>query len=152
MEIRDATVDDAVEIIELQKRAFLSEAEMYGDYSIPPLTQSLDDLISGFGRRTTLKAVRDGRIIGSVNGCMDGETCLIGRLMVHPDHRKRGIATRLMEAVEHRFGSARTWELFTGELSRDNIRLYQRLGYVITARQPLPEGRFALVYMRKTRP
>lgn len=31
-------------ILDLQKAAYISEAEIYGDYRIPPLTQTLSDI------------------------------------------------------------------------------------------------------------
>ena len=71
--------------------------------------------------------------------------------MVHPDFQGRGIGTRLMAAIETRFGEARTWELFTGELSIENIRLYERLGYRIIRKARFEESRFSVVFMEKTR-
>jgi len=41
MKIGDATVADAEHILELQKLAYISEAEIYNDYNIPPLIQTL---------------------------------------------------------------------------------------------------------------
>ncbi len=149
-EIVRATVDDAAEILALQKTAYLSEAELYDDYTIPPLTQTLGELIADFGRKTFLKAVDNGRIIGSVNGFLKEGRCLIGRLMVHPDFQGRGIGTRLMKAIEDRFADARSWELFTGELSAGNIRLYERLGYRFNRREQFPGSRVAVVFMVKT--
>ncbi len=149
-EILRATVADAAEILALQKLAYLSEAELYDDYTIPPLTQTIGELVADFGRKTFLKAVEDRRIIGSVNAFMNEGRCLIGRLMVHPDFRGRGIGSRLMEAVEAMFADARVWELFTGELSVKNIRLYEGLGYSVVKKEPFPGSRFAVVFMRKT--
>ena len=37
---------DAAEILELQRIAYQSEAEIYNDYSIQPLTQSLEQAIA----------------------------------------------------------------------------------------------------------
>ncbi len=151
MEISAATVSDAAEILALQKLAYLSEAGIYNDFSIPPMTQTLEGLVADFGCKTFLKATDGGRIIGSVNGFLKGDRCLIGRLMVHPDFQGRGIGTMLMAAVEVRFAGARTWELFTGGLSLRNIRLYERLGYRITRREKFGGSRFAVVFMVKVR-
>ncbi len=151
LEVLRATVADAAEILALQKLAYLSEAELYDDYTIPPLTQTIKELTADFDRKTFLKAVEDGQIVGSVNGFMTGDRCQIGRLMVHPDFQGRGIGTRLMTAVEAVFADARAWELFTGELSVKNIRLYERLGYRVVRKEPFPGSRFAVVIMRKTR-
>lgn len=149
LEILRATVADAAEILALQKLAYLSEAELYNDYTIQPLTQTIDELAADFGLKTFLKGVEGGRIIGSVNGLMEGDRCLIGRLMVHPDFQGRGIGTTLMKAIEGSFADARAWELFTGELSLKNISLYERLGYRVVRKEQFRGSRFAVVFMEK---
>jgi len=149
MKIQQADITDAVEILALQKLAYLSEARRYNDYSIPPLTQTLEDLVADFGRKTFLKAVEGGRIVGSVNGFLKGDRCHIGRLMVHPDSQGGGLGTRLMKSIEAWFADARSWELFTGELSVENIRLYERLGYREVRREPFPGFRHLVVIMMK---
>jgi len=151
MEILEAKATDASEIIALQKLAYLSEAAICNDYAIPPLTQSVEALIADFDRNTILKAVKDERIIGSVNGCIKDTICMIGRLMVHPDFQGQGIGSRLMKAIEARFAAVQSWELFTSEMSLRNIRLYERLGYGIIRKEAFEGSRFAVVIMRKTR-
>ena len=44
MEIVPAGMNDAHDILSLQRRAYTSEAEIYGDYSIPPLLQSITEI------------------------------------------------------------------------------------------------------------
>ncbi|WP_224956776.1 GNAT family N-acetyltransferase [Geomonas subterranea] len=148
MIITRADVTDAAEILALQKTAYLSEAAIYQDYAIPPLTQTLAELKDSFSRNTVLKAVEDGRIVGSVNGRMSKGRCLIGRLMVHPERQGRGVGAALMRAVETTFAEASCYRLFTGERSESNIRLYQKLGYRIFERKQVP-GSFAIVFMEK---
>lgn len=149
MEILDATIADAPEILSLQKLSYLSEAKIYNDYNIPPLTQTQGELEADFERKCILKAVQDGRIIGSVNGFTKDFRCFVGRLMVHPEYQGRGIGTRLMAAIENRFADVCSWELFTGELSVRNIRLYERLGYSVIRREKFEESRFDVVIMMK---
>ncbi|MBU5637255.1 GNAT family N-acetyltransferase [Geomonas sp. Red69] len=148
MIITRADRSDAAEILVLQKVAYLSEAAIYNDYAIPPLTQTLEELADSFSRNTVLKAVEDGKIVGSVNGRMSKGRCLIGRLMVHPERQGRGIGAALMQAVEAAFPEASCYRLFTGERSDSNIRLYQKLGYRIFDRKEIP-GSFAIVFMEK---
>ncbi|GAA2300485.1 GNAT family N-acetyltransferase [Streptomyces caniferus] len=50
-----------------------------------------------------LLAERDGLLTGTVIAGFDGWRCSAYRLAVHPDCRRQGVATALMEAVEQRF-------------------------------------------------
>lgn len=127
--ISKADIGDACEILALQKTAYRSEAELNGDFSIPPLTQTLQEIEAEFATKVFLKAVRDGRIVGSVRGHIDSGTCFIGRLIVHPDCQGQGIGTMLMKGIEKAFPEVIRFELFTGMRSSANIRLYKRLGY-----------------------
>jgi ribosomal protein S18 acetylase RimI-like enzyme len=143
-----AEMSDAAEILTLQKTAFQSEAALWDDYTIPPLTQTLEELKEDFQRQVYLKAVLDGQLIGSVRGYAQDGTCYVGRLIVHPDHQNRGIGARLMHAIEGLFGGVSRYEIFTGEKSQRNIHLYQRLGYRIFQTRRLTD-KVTLVYMEK---
>ena len=94
-QILPANVSDAAEILELQKLAYQSEAVLYNDWSIPPLTQTLDEIKKEFDEMTFLKVCDSGRIIGSVRASIRDGTCNIGRLIVHPDFQHKGTGTRL---------------------------------------------------------
>jgi GNAT superfamily N-acetyltransferase len=127
--IEQANVEDAQEILDLQKLAYQSEAAIYNDYTIPPLTQTLEGIETDFEKQVFLKATIEGRIIGSVRGILNGGTCFIGRLIVHPDFQNRGIGARLLNKIEQTFSQAQRFELFTGDKSERNLYLYQKQGY-----------------------
>jgi GNAT superfamily N-acetyltransferase len=149
--IQTADPGDAVEILHLQRLAYHSEAAIYDDFSIPPLTQTLDEMRADLARQTCLKVTIDGHIVGSVRAHMKDGTCLVGRLIVHPDFQKLGIGTRLMHEIEQVFGSAARFELFTGHLSERNLNLYRKLGYRPFRQERISEA-LTLVHMEKTRP
>ena len=148
MIIEPAQLDDARAILALQKLAYRSEAEIHADFTIPPLTQTLEETITEFEQQLVLKAVIDGRIIGSVRACVKQGTCYVGKLIVHPDHQNRGIGTRLMHEIEERFKHAQRYELFTGHKSARNLYLYRKLGYTEFKRQVISE-RLTLVFLEK---
>ncbi len=146
--VETADIRDADEILTLQKTAFLSEAELTNDFTIPPLTQTIDELCADFGRQVFFKVVAEGRVIGSVRGHADDGTCYIGRLIVHPGYRNQGVGEKLMRTIEAYFGACGRYEVFTGEKSTRNIHFYTKRGYRIFRTQ-LISDRTPLVFMEK---
>ena len=148
MIITTATEADAPVILALQRLAYRSEAERYSDDKLPPLAETVDQIRAEFGHRLILKAVDNGLIVGSVRAHLEGDTCHIGRLIVHPDRQGRGLGTALLSEVEVRFPEAHRFELFTGTQSVRNIRLYESLGYV-AFKEEVVSPRVTLVYLEK---
>lgn len=130
MEILTADEGDLPKILELQRLAFQENALRYGDPDTPPMRQTLEELTEEAKHHITLKAVIDGKIVGSARGCMEGDACHISKVLVHPDHWNKGIGKRLVVAVEDSFDPA-AYELVTGHLDEKNIALYKKLGYEI---------------------
>lgn len=141
-------VDDAGELLTLQRAAYSSEAQIYGDPFLPALTQTLDELRAELAN-PALGVRHDGRLIAALRWRIDGTTAHIGRITVAPDMQGRGLGTRLLREAEQQSGAA-SFELFTGHLSVANLRLYEREGYHQTMRMPLSEG-VELVYLQKQR-
>jgi ribosomal protein S18 acetylase RimI-like enzyme len=148
--IKRARVEDAKAILNLQKLAYLSEAEIYNNKSIPPLTQTLEEIRAEFDNQIFLKALIDERIVGSVRAYQTEGTCHIGRLVVHPKFQNRGIGTRLMNEIETCFDKAQRFGLFTGDNSERNLYLYHKLGYREFQRKNFQEN-FVLVFLEKDR-
>lgn len=145
--IERAEEGDLEEILALQKLAYLSEAQLYNDFSIPPLRETLDDLRRKAEADVVLKAVAGGRTVGSVRGFEKDGTCHIGRLVVHPDHQNRGIGSRLLAGIQSCFEGAR-YELFTGHRSQKNLALYEKHGFRRYKTEQAGEN-LTLVYLEK---
>lgn len=146
MIISRAQINDAPEILALQKLAYQSEAELYNDYNLPPLVQTPAELKAELEEVVCLKAVQGGRIIGSVRAREQEGTCHIGRLIVHPAWQGQGLGQKLMAAIEAEFPEAERFELFTGFLSQRNLRFYARQGYERFANKKLsPEVTLVLL-------
>jgi ribosomal protein S18 acetylase RimI-like enzyme len=129
LQIETANVDDADEILVLQKEAFQSEAKAYNDFEIPPLTETLNELKQLFKNHIFLKATIDGKIVGSVRASLNSGTCHIGRLVVNPKFQNQGIGSKLLAEIEHKCCVCKRFELFTGIKSARNIHLYEKAGY-----------------------
>jgi ribosomal protein S18 acetylase RimI-like enzyme len=79
-----------------------------------------------------LVAESDGRIVGVVMGTYDGRRGWILRLGVLPAHRRNGIATRLVDELEHRFRQLRCPKvnLLVMPDNAAGLRFWQALGYL----------------------
>jgi len=148
MKVEIASIDDLTEILELQIRAYQSEAAIYNDYSIEPLIETPLELQEQFKHKTFLKAVLDGKIVGSVRGYSKEETVHIGRLAVESDFQNQGMGTQLIRSIEAYFPNAKRYELFTGNKSINNLRLYNNLGYSEFKREPGGD-QIMMIYLEK---
>ena len=149
IKIEQASLEDAEMILRLQIQAYLSEAEIYNDYSIPPLIQSINEIKQEFSQQMFLKAMQQESgehsdktmtIVGSVRAYLEKGTAYIGRLIVKPESQNKSVGIRLMQAIEQHFKMANRYELFTGHKSARNLHLYRKLGYREFKRIPVNDS------------
>ncbi len=148
VEIGPARVEEAEKILKLQRLSYQTEAALYDDWTLPPLTQTLRELLEHYDDHIILAARLGEEVIGSIRARLEDGTCHVGRLVVHPRLQRRGLGTRLMREIEARFPEAARFELFTGHLSEGNLRLYRNLGYE-EVREDAISPALRLVYLRK---
>ena len=146
--IAPARVDEAGQILKLQRLSYRTEAALYDDWTLPPLTQTLRELLEQYDDHAILAARLGDEVVGSVRARLKDGTCYVGRLVVHPRLQRRGLGTRLMREIEASFPAARRYELFTGHLSEGNRRLYRRLGYQEFREEAIPPS-LRLVFLEK---
>jgi ribosomal protein S18 acetylase RimI-like enzyme len=138
---------DAAEILRLQYAAYQSEAILYNNYTVQPLTQTLEQKVEEFQGAVILKAVLKDRIIGSVRAYANNGTAYIGKLIVLPGYQNRGIGKQLLQAIENEFQDKR-FELYTGGKSEKNLALYEKCGYTRFKTEEIAPG-LTLVSLEK---
>ncbi len=148
--ISRARAEDLREILDLQRRAFETEAQAHGNYDIEPLRQSYDSILADFDTHAFLKAVHGEKIVGSVKcRALEGRVW-IGKLIVEIAHRGKGLGKRLLAEAEALHPEAEKFQLITAASSTHNIRLYESVGYRVRRRYPDPaQDGFPMVEMVK---
>jgi GNAT superfamily N-acetyltransferase len=145
--IAPAGPDDAGELLTLQRAAFVTEAQLYGDPRLPALVETVDQLRAALGLALTARS--GPRLVGSVRARVAGGVLHVGRLVVAPDQQGRGIGTDLLAAVERAAApEVHTAALFTGARSAGNLRLYARAGYREQRRERVDDA-LTLVHLAK---
>lgn len=124
-----ATEADLPQILYLQKCCYLSEAELYNNYTIAPLTQDFEGIKKDFDSQRMFKLVCNSKIVGSIRAFELNNTCYVGKLMVERTYQNKGFGKLLLQTVEKEFPSVARFELFTGFRSVKNLHLYTTFGY-----------------------
>jgi GNAT superfamily N-acetyltransferase len=150
--ISAASAQDAEYILKLQYLCYQSEADLYGDHSIEPLTQTLDDLTAELDNGHGLVARLGDEVVASVRGSVDAAgTARIVKLIVHPRMQRHGLGGRLLDAIETHFAgvpAVKRFQLFTGHRSEGNLRLYRSRGYAAVSTEQIGP-RLKLVTLEK---
>lgn len=143
---------DAGEVLTLQRAAYVPEARAHGDIDLPPLTEHLAEIREQLadGSVTAWGVRDDGRLVAAVRITRSGSTAVVSRLVVAPDRQGEGLGSGVLRHAEEQLDDGvSVIELFTGEHSVTNLRLYDRLGFRETHRTDA--GTYALVHMAKPR-
>lgn len=131
LDLSDGTV--LRELWTVQRLAYAVEAELIGFDGIPPLHETLDELRAT--TETFLGLYDEEGLVGAVSYELDGSTVDVCRLVVHPRAHRRGVATKLLDALPD---GPKT--VSTGTRNEPALRLYRKRGFVETGEQEIAPG------------
>jgi GNAT superfamily N-acetyltransferase len=129
-------------IVVLQRASYRVEAELLGVRSLPALKESPRRLRRS-GERF-LGAYEADRLVGAVAWKRSGPLVDIHRLVVHPDRFRRGIAGRLLDALDAQEADAERSVVATGADNAPARRFYEGRGFV-PVEQRVVDGSITLV-------
>lgn len=116
-------VDVGEDLLRIQHAAYAAEATLLGDDRIPPLHESLSDLLA---RPLRWLGACDGPLLVGALGFTGGTAADVDRLIVDPAHHRRGIGRALVRAVVDR---SATVTVSTGRDNAPARALYADLGF-----------------------
>jgi ribosomal protein S18 acetylase RimI-like enzyme len=137
-------------IVELQRVSYAVEAELIGSDGIPALTETLEAVrATGWG---WLGVVDDAGLCGAIAWDeLDDGTIDICRLVVAPRAFRRGVASRLLDALDERFPT-RAMLVSTGRDNEPAVTLYRRRGFHQVADREAAPGLFVTELRRGAQP
>ena len=128
-------MDEAAELLALQKQAYRQEADLIGSDQIPPLHETLEALQQS--TETFYGYILDGQLAGAISYKREGDLLDIYRMMVHPDYVRRGIARAMLHFVEGCEPDIKRIIVSTGSLNTPARTLYERQGFMATAEEEI---------------
>ena len=141
-ELRRAGQGDAAELLVLQRCCWVDEAIANDTLAIAALHEGVEDVLTAIATRTVIVVRRGPRIVASVQAWVQAwaqawpqETAWrIGRLMVAPDQRRKGVVRALLHRVEElRPPGTTRLTLGTGARSASNIAMYESEGFALVS-------------------
>jgi GNAT superfamily N-acetyltransferase len=142
---------DAGELLTLQRAAFVSEGRLHGTLDIPPLTETLEQLLGELATTITIGAYLGARLVAAARLTVDGAVGWISRVAVAPDLQGRGIGSALLSATEAAAPTeVREFRLGAAEKSHGNREMYARRGYRAVS-EMVDRAGITLVVMAKER-
>jgi ribosomal protein S18 acetylase RimI-like enzyme len=114
-------------ILNLQRDSYKIEANYIGSDEIPPLKESLSELMES-GEEFYGYFDKD-ELVGVISYKLNSVQIDIYRVMVHPLHFRKGIAENLVRFIENIHCSAKEAIVSTGAKNLPAVKLYEKLGF-----------------------
>jgi ribosomal protein S18 acetylase RimI-like enzyme len=139
--------DIAEQIYQLQQASYAVERDLIEYADFPPLRLTAADIRREPG--TFLGVWAGEHLQGILSFTATPQVLDIGRLIVHPCAFRRGIASKLLSAVEHNATVQQHLTVSTAEKNGPAVALYQKHGYRILHRSQLPDGLVLLRFIKE---
>ncbi len=117
---------DAEELLNVQIPSYMVEAEIIGSYEIPPLKDTVSTLQQC--DETFFGYYENRELCGAISIKVDGKEVDIHRLIVHPNHFRKGIAQLLLNYIE-KIDEVETILVATGSKNTPAVRFYKKNGF-----------------------
>lgn len=118
----------AQEVLAVQLPAYRIEAAIIESDAIPALRDTVDSLMDC---GETFYGIREGEtLIGAISFKIEEDTLDIHRLVIHPDHFRKGIGRKLVQYVLEHHPEIRKFIVATGSKNTPALALYASEGFI----------------------
>jgi SAM-dependent methyltransferase/GNAT superfamily N-acetyltransferase len=130
----------AREVLALQRAAYRVEADLTGVEGIPPLHESLEELVAAPLQWIGIRD--DGRLSAALAMTGEARSCDIDRLVVDPAWHRQGLGRRLISSVLHH----EVVTVSTLERNVPGVELYRSLGFDVSGRREVGPGAWTVQF------
>lgn len=128
--LKKASIEDAEELLALQKEVFMPLYKKYNDHETSPVTQTMERFSERFELGNYYKILFDGTLAGSVHVHEKSPGLMRLRIIsILERFHNKGIAQEVMQRLELMHPEADAWELDTILTEERNCYLYEKMGY-----------------------
>lgn len=115
----------------LQRKGFRETLEKYQDYKTSPATENFIKFYLKFANKAAdnYRVLYNGKTAGALCIVSKPDCIWLGRFYILPEYRNKGIGQQALILAEHLYPSALRWRLDTILEEKNNIHLYEKLGY-----------------------
>jgi ribosomal protein S18 acetylase RimI-like enzyme len=148
--IRRTFIEEAEELLAIQKEAFSEDLKKYKDFDTSPATEPIKKLLYKINKNFHYTILMKDKIIGGAELRLDSESeCYINRIFLLPEFQNKGFGTEIMKYFEREFSSVKKWTLCTPHLNFRNHRFYEKLGYKKVGEHIVMKGLNLIMYERQ---
>ncbi|MDE6506452.1 MAG: GNAT family N-acetyltransferase [Eubacterium sp.] len=115
----------------LQRKGFRETLEKYQDYKTSPATEGFIKFYHKFVNKAAdnYRVLYNGKTAGALCIVLKPDCIWLGRFYILPEYRNKGIGQQALILAEHLYPAALRWRLDTILEEKNNIHLYEKLGY-----------------------
>lgn len=137
----------AEEIHRLQLASYKVEAEIIGSDQIPPLRETIEDIQTS--KETYIGCFLENQIAGALSYEIMGNTLIICKLMVHPIHFRKGIASQLLSYLIQKEEYIPVIKVSTGAKNVPAKKVYTNFGFQEKETIEIEKGLFITFFTKK---
>ena len=136
-----------------QKMGFKDTLEKYRDYDISPATERLKRFSMHFFSPAidSYWVLFNGKVAGAMEIMRRKDHMRLSRFYILPEYRNQGIGQQASKIAESLYPEATEWRLDTILEEKNNIHLYEKLGYVEHGARKAINERMTIINYKKER-
>ncbi|SDO10988.1 Isopentenyldiphosphate isomerase [Psychrobacillus sp. OK028] len=149
--LKKASLSDAAELFEIQKKVFQPLYQKYQDHDTSPVFQSFDRFTERLQSGDFFKIYELGLLVGSVHVYPKSPGLMrLHMINILEEFQGKGIAQEVMTRIEGMYPQAIKWELDTIKQEQRNCYLYEKMGYEKTGDEWKVNEQMTLIHYTKT--